>query len=124
MQQKNTSKVLAEGKCPQCHEGNMFKYPLTQIRHFAKMNQLCPNCGLRFEVEPGFFIGAMYISYGFSVAILITIGLILSFSGVTSTFTYVVATFGVSLLLLPIIFRYSRILFLHWFGGVKFKEQA
>ena len=121
MQETSISRVLVKGKCPKCREGNMFKFPISNIRNFANMNEHCPNCGLRFEVEPGFFIGAMYISYGFSVAILIATGIILSFMSITNTMVYVLTTFGISLLFLPFVFRISRILFLHWFGGVKYK---
>lgn len=28
------------------------------------MFQFCPECGLKFEREPGYFLGAMYIGYG------------------------------------------------------------
>lgn len=28
------------------------------------MHERCPGCGLKFEREPGYFLGAMYISYG------------------------------------------------------------
>jgi len=34
------------------------------------MHERCPACGLRFEREPGYFTGAMYLSYG--VALLAT----------------------------------------------------
>jgi hypothetical protein len=34
------------------------------------MNERCPVCDLRFEREPGYFLGAMYISYPLSVPIL------------------------------------------------------
>ncbi|MEY4912742.1 MAG: hypothetical protein RL025_569, partial [Bacteroidota bacterium] len=38
------------------------------------MHQDCPHCGFHFEIEPGFFWGAMYISYAFSVAVSVTFG--------------------------------------------------
>jgi uncharacterized protein (DUF983 family) len=28
------------------------------------MHERCPECGLKFEREDGYFLGAMYISYG------------------------------------------------------------
>jgi hypothetical protein len=31
------------------------------------MHERCPVCGLRFEREPGYFLGAMYISYALGV---------------------------------------------------------
>ena len=32
------------------------------------MNQYCPHCQFKFEKEPGFFFGAMYVNYGLTVA--------------------------------------------------------
>ena len=40
---------------------------------FPKMHEDCPTCGLHFEREPGYFLGAMYISYILGVAIIIAI---------------------------------------------------
>jgi len=37
------------------------------------MHPCCPVCGLKFEREPGYFLGAMYISYG--VAVVAIVGL-------------------------------------------------
>jgi hypothetical protein len=34
---------------------------------FRGMNELCPVCGLKFEREDGYFLGAMYIGYGLGV---------------------------------------------------------
>jgi hypothetical protein len=41
------------------------------------MWERCPNCGLKFEREPGYFLGAMYISYGLSLVAIAGLGLTL-----------------------------------------------
>ena len=33
------------------------------------MNHSCAVCGYRFNREPGYFLGAMYVSYGIAVAV-------------------------------------------------------
>ena len=38
------------------------------------MYDRCPNCGLLFNREPGYFLGAMYISYGLALAVIAVIG--------------------------------------------------
>jgi len=38
------------------------------------MRDRCPNCGLLFNREPGYFLGAMYISYGLALAVIAAIG--------------------------------------------------
>ena len=50
-------------RCPRCLEGPVFAT-------LFRMHAQCPACGLRFEREPGYFTGAMYLSYG--VALLAT----------------------------------------------------
>ena len=34
------------------------------------MHERCPVCGLRFEREEGYFLGAMYISYALAVPLM------------------------------------------------------
>jgi hypothetical protein len=41
------------------------------------MNDRCPVCGLHFDREPGYFLGAMYISYGLGIAVIVAFGVIL-----------------------------------------------
>ena len=41
------------------------------------MNDRCPTCGLLFNREPGYFLGAMYISYGLALALFFVFGAIL-----------------------------------------------
>ena len=38
------------------------------------MHDRCPICGLRFNREPGYFLGAMYISYGLGIAVVVAFG--------------------------------------------------
>jgi uncharacterized protein (DUF983 family) len=52
-------------RCPRCRKGRIFPYSI--FRGLPKMHERCPVCDLRFEREPGYFLGAMYISYGLGV---------------------------------------------------------
>jgi hypothetical protein len=38
------------------------------------MHDYCPTCGLRFNREPGYFLGAMYISYGLALFVIVALG--------------------------------------------------
>jgi uncharacterized protein (DUF983 family) len=69
----NPSKLMAivNARCPHCHEGRLFKFKWWNVFNFAQMHENCPACGVRYEVEPGFFFGAMYLSYAFSVGIML-----------------------------------------------------
>jgi len=118
----NRSKAILQGKCPRCRSGEMFRYSLRNILKFHYMHEKCPCCNLRFQVEPGFFFGAMFISYGMVVAIVLILGFIFFFSFDPDLWIYTLAVSFAVLLFLPLIFRYSRILFLHWFGGIDYES--
>jgi hypothetical protein len=75
------------------------------------MHRTCPGCGLAFEREPGYFLGAMYFSYALAVAAaapLAVAGLVLGWPlariGWAATALLVVLS--------PWIFRTSRVLWL------------
>ena len=117
-------KSILDERCPRCRQGRMFKYAKYDIMNFAKMHEQCPDCGLNFELEPGFYTGAMYVSYVFSVAIFIIIGFLLYyFFNDPDIFIYVLATSITIMLLFPALFRYSRVIYLHLFGGVNFNPE-
>ena len=114
-------KSAIEGKCPRCRKGDVFAYSAYNLSKFHKMHEECPSCGLKFEREPGFFTGAMYVNYAFSIAIIVAVGIALNIFNMYNLHTFVLSVVGVVLVLLPLLFRYSRILFLHWFGGVSYQ---
>lgn len=103
--------VLAK-RCPACLRGPMF-------HGFMSMRDACPVCGHCFTPEPGFFQGAMFVSYAVGVAELI----------VGSTIAYVLlsphigvawalgAAGVVHLILVPQLFEYSRVIWAHLFAG-------
>lgn len=101
----------------------MFEHGIYNLKNMGKMNENCPKCDFRFEVEPGFFYGAMYVSYAFSVGILLVTTFILYFVFNDPPLTvYIITIAFISALSYPLNLRYSRILFLHLFGGVSYKK--
>ena len=122
-QNNSISNAMWHAKCPRCHSGDMFPYKWWQITKFVKIHQECPECGLRFDREPGFFIGAMYVSYAMIVAMVLTTWFILYFIFGDPAFeVYLGVIIFLNIVLLPIFFRYSRVIFLYAFGGVKFEK--
>lgn len=60
---------ILNNDCPHCHEGKVFnEKSIFFTIGFPKMNQLCSHCQFKFEKEPGYFFGAMYVNYGLTVA--------------------------------------------------------
>lgn len=80
------------------------------------MNSTCGHCHLSFEPEPGFYYGAMFVSYALSVLLLIAVGLLLYVFLDPSEWAYVGVASGCVVLFAPLNFRLSRSLYLHGFG--------
>lgn len=115
--------ALLNAKCPQCRKGDMFKYKWWNISNFATHHKLCPICKLRYDREPGFFIGAMYISYAMIVVMVAIAWFILYFIFNDPAFEiYIVTIITLNIVLLPIFFRYSRVLYIYAFGGVEYNQ--
>jgi hypothetical protein len=79
------------------------------------MNDPCPVCGLVFEREPGYFFGAMYFSYAIAVVILVPLFFLLQWLLPEPLGWLVVPiTLLPYLFLVPLVFRYSRVLWLYF----------
>ncbi len=121
MSEKGVFQSIIECRCPECRVGNMFTHAPFHLAKFGKMHQDCPQCGYRFEREPGYFFGAMYVSYALSVGIfLTTVVVLLLILGDPSLTTYIVTVGVVSLVLYPLTFRYARVIFVYAFSGAKY----
>ncbi len=111
-------------KCPRCRQGNMYKTSALNLSKYASMHTNCEHCNLKFEVEPGFFYGAMFVSYVISVSFIgmsfISIYWLLNNPSMT---VYISIICGVIVLTMPLNFRYARTLMLHIFGGVDFVRE-
>ncbi|WP_040299451.1 DUF983 domain-containing protein [Arcticibacter svalbardensis] len=101
-------------KCPKCRRGNIFEGPMYGFRA-QKMNEDCPHCGFHFEVEPGYFYAAMYVSYALVVAQLVTTGILTFYlsNKSESPMLYLGVMAAIILAFSPFNFRYSRVILLH-----------
>jgi len=111
-----TSQLVAivKAKCPRCRRGKIFSGSLYGL-NLQTTNEHCSHCGMRFEVEPGYFYGAMYVSYAFVVGEMLNVGLLtyLITGNDKSPWLYITTILLSILVLTPINFRYSRVLLLH-----------
>src|ERR1043166_2788411 len=60
--------AILRGLCPRCRVGKIFSRSL--FAGLPKMNDVCPSCGLKFEREQGYFLGALYMSYAMAVPLM------------------------------------------------------
>ena len=108
----NIIKSIWNYKCPRCRKGDVYIKPLN-IKHPLKMHSRCNCCDLNFHPEPGYYYGAMFISYiwtGF-LCLFITgsliIGLDWSVNGAMSMLIFIMA------IMYLFVLRESRIMYLH-----------
>ncbi|TWR24411.1 DUF983 domain-containing protein [Mucilaginibacter pallidiroseus] len=107
-------KAALHARCPKCRRGKMFAES-TFAGYGQKMNKDCPYCGFHFEIEPGYFYVAMFVSYAMDVAIMVTVAVATYvLSGSLNPWVYIVATLLPIFLLSPMIYKYSRVILLFW----------
>ena len=106
--------AIVQAKCPKCRVGDIYANPVYSFSG-QKMHSNCPHCGMTYEREPGYFYGAMYVSYAFIVAELVTLAIGTSIlTGSDNPWLYIVILLSVVGLLAPFNLRYSRVILLHW----------
>ena len=102
-------------KCPRCHEGPLFinKNPY-KPQNWDKMHLDCPVCRLHYEREPGFFQGAMYVSYALGVALsvgVLIVDILVGFNALEFFIANTLALIGFA----PLLFRWARAIYLNIF---------
>ncbi len=107
---------ILTGSCPKCQNESMYsdKNPL-HLTKVLKMNENCSHCGLKYQIEPSFFYGAMYVSYGLNVAVGIA-AFIVSFvffkTTIEESFLSIIITL---IVLFPFVLRLSRNIYINMF---------
>lgn len=101
--------AILRRRCPECGEGPIFRAPLA-------MNERCPVCGLRFgRGEPGYFTGAMYVSYALAVPLIAALTLVESlFLPRWSLWQLVLLAWAFCVPLIPWVWQYSRAIWIHF----------
>lgn len=112
-------------KCPRCHEGAIFKGGFSyRFSKITEMHDHCPKCNLKYEREPGFFYGAMYVSYALTVALWIAVAVaFFVLSEQINPWLFMTVGISLLLLLLPGIYRLSRAIWLAMFVAYEPPEE-
>lgn len=106
------------GSCPKCQQESMYKtknpYVLSDV---LKINDKCSKCNLTYRLEPSFFYGSMYVSYGVGIAFAMT-AFLLSYLGFESSLITAFIAIVVTMIVCgPIIMRVSRNIWINMFVG-------
>ncbi|WP_343563852.1 DUF983 domain-containing protein [Sphingobacterium sp.] len=105
---------MIHSKCPKCHVGNVFEGKVYSLRK-QQMNEVCPHCGVKYEVEPGYFYAAMYVSYALSVGEIVSVSVAIAIlTGSESPWFYLAGLAITILIFAPFNFRYARLILLHF----------
>jgi uncharacterized protein (DUF983 family) len=108
------SNILHE-RCPKCGQTQVFEKP-KHLLQFPEMKDRCAACDYRFDREPGYFLGAMYLSYGLAVLQgLITFLICYFFFPFLSTLLTTIIIMLVILLFSFKNYKLSRIIYMHIF---------
>jgi len=109
--------------CPQCQEGKFLVSHPYDLRNVGDVREKCDVCGLKYEKEPGFFFGAMYVSYALGVALFVTIwtSCNLFFDDVNVWIQIGLVVFFI-ILLSPYLFALSKIIYANFF--IHYKADA
>jgi len=104
------------GVCPKCHQESMYEtknpYIITET---LKINERCSHCHTKYRLEPSFFYGSMYVSYGVGIGFALAAFIISYLLFETSLMTAFYAIIGTLVVFMPIIMRLSRNIWINLF---------
>ena len=103
-------------KCPKCQSGDFFVSHPYDLSRIGDIQEHCSSCGLKYEKEPGFYYGAMYVAYALGVALFVTLwtSFNLFFPSVTVGFQIFVIVFS-TIILSPLLYALSKIIWANMF---------
>ena len=101
-------------RCPRCYHGPLFKANPYVLRRIGQMPKTCPACELVYEPEPGFFFGALIVSYALAAPSCLLYFLLLNM-GMRIPFDMALGMVAVTqLLLAPFLFHFSRSVWIYF----------
>ncbi|WP_339629859.1 DUF983 domain-containing protein [uncultured Maribacter sp.] len=86
-------------KCPRCHKGEFLEANPYKLSNFNKVKERCPQCDLKYSIEPSFYTGSMYVSYGVGIAVAVAVYVLTLIFGLQLKISTLFAVIVVSLIL-------------------------
>lgn len=90
-------------RCPNCGGRTLFK-----AGTLFELNEACPACGLKYEKDEGFYLGAMSLNYGLTLVGALTPVALLWYYGVLGGRVAVVLAVAFSVIIPVALYRSSR----------------
>jgi len=102
---------ISRWKCPRCHEGDLFKTGIAGGVY--NMHTECPHCKQDFEMEPGFYWGAMYMGYALSSGyMLVGFAICLWVLKLSPTASFALLIF-LGVIMVPFLARFARAIWIN-----------
>ncbi|MBZ5562907.1 MAG: DUF983 domain-containing protein [Acidobacteriia bacterium] len=98
--------------CPRCGQGKIFCTSI--FRLFPRLNERCPVCGLKFEREQGYFLGAMVVSYILAIMIIPLLAAIIWVITRWDLNWVVIASVLLFIPVAPALSSFSRVLYIYF----------
>lgn len=92
-------------RCPACGAGPLFS-------GWFAMHDACSHCGLHFEREPGYFVGAIYVNYAATAVASLGVPIALDVAFGLALWAQVAIGAALAVVVPVVFFRYSRSLWL------------
>jgi uncharacterized protein (DUF983 family) len=108
-QTPNILNSIIKYKCPKCREGDLFVNKNTfKYKNFLDVSDNCPKCNQDFQIEAGFYLGAIFVSYALTIALTTSIFVAFAVFNIYSLVPFLI-TVGICLIITtPMILHVSR----------------
>ena len=117
--------AMLRHECPSCKQTSIYKNPsVYTFVEIGAMHKVCPVCHTNLSPEIGFYFGAAYVSWGLTVALWISVLVVLKvldaigaieFGFLTHPVTFLTSGAIATLVAFPYLFRVSRSIWAHMF---------
>jgi uncharacterized protein (DUF983 family) len=104
-EERTRFRAIRERRCPRCLEGPIYG------ERFSPLPK-CPECGLVYEREPGYFLGSFYLSYGLGAIVGFPTILVVLYADLSFWWLFPLVAAWVGLLS-PLVVAYARTLWYH-----------
>ncbi|MDG1475667.1 MAG: DUF983 domain-containing protein [Vicingaceae bacterium] len=119
----NIVSSIIKCKCPKCREGDLFvNKNAYQYQNFLSVNDNCPKCNQDFQIEAGFYLGAMFVNYALTIAIIVAVFVAFVVFNIYSLVPFLITAGIVLFVTSPVALRVSRSIWIAM--SVKYKPNA
>lgn len=106
-------KSITGFKCPTCLKGDLYPTRILSFKGWFKMYERCPVCGQKYVLEPGFYWGAMYISYAVCSGLIFVLFAVFYWgAGLNESLAFILAMI-LLFFIYPFVFRIARAIWLN-----------